>query len=134
MNNSFSGERPHVLVADDNSDIRTLLATRLRTRGFDVTEAADGQTALELALESPPDVALLDWVMPGIQGHELCVKLKTDPRTAGVPVVMLTARGEEADRLLGLDLGADAYMTKPFDIDELESTLRILVAGGLPGR
>lgn len=123
-----------MLVADDNSDIRTLLATRLRTRGFDVTEAADGQTALELALESPPDVALLDWVMPGIQGHELCVKLKTDPRTAGVPVVMLTARGEEADRLLGLDLGADAYMTKPFDIDELESTLRILVAGGLPGR
>jgi two-component system phosphate regulon response regulator PhoB len=104
-----------VLVADDNADIRDLLATRLGTRGFDVTTAADGQAALEIALTEHPDLALLDWVMPVIQGHELCVKLKTDPRTADIPVVMLTARGEESDRLLGLDLGADAYLVKPFD-------------------
>lgn len=127
MNTEELRDRPVVLVADDNADIRTLLVTRLRTRGFDVTEAADGQAALELALANPPDVALLDWVMPGIQGHELCVKLKNDPRTESVPIAMLTARGEEQDRLLGLDLGADAYLVKPFDIDELEATLRRLI-------
>ncbi|MBJ7459576.1 MAG: response regulator [Thermoleophilaceae bacterium] len=120
-------ERPLVLVADDNADIRDLLATRLSTRGFSVTTAADGQAALELALTEHPDIALLDWVMPIIQGHELCVKLKTDPRTAEIPVVMLTARGEEEDRLLGLDLGADAYLVKPFDIDELVGTLKKLI-------
>jgi two-component system phosphate regulon response regulator PhoB len=117
-----------VLVADDNADIRDLLATRLSTRGFDVTVAADGQAALEAALKEHPDIALLDWVMPIIQGHELCVKLKTDPRTGDIPVVMLTARGEEEDRLLGIDLGADAYLVKPFDIDELVETLRRLIA------
>lgn len=127
MTDSISRDRPLVLVADDNSDIRDLLATRLRTRGFDVTAAADGQEALELALAEHPDIALLDWVMPVIQGHELCVKLKTDDRTASIPVVMLTARGEEEDRLLGLDLGADAYLVKPFDIDELVGTLRQLI-------
>lgn len=120
-------DQPLVLVADDNADIRDLLATRLQTRGFDVTAAADGQEALEKALAEDPDIALLDWVMPIIQGHELCVKLKTDPRTAQLPVVMLTARGEEEDRLLGLDLGADAYLVKPFDIDELVGTLKRLL-------
>jgi two-component system phosphate regulon response regulator PhoB len=120
-------ERPLVLVADDNADIRDLLETRLGTRGFDVTTAADGQAALETALSEHPDIALLDWVMPIIQGHELCVKLKTDERTADIPVVMLTARGQEEDRLLGLDLGADAYLVKPFDIDELVGTLKRLI-------
>lgn len=127
MNESASRERPLVLVADDNADIRILLATRLRTRGFDVVEAADGREALEAAQAQLPDIALLDWVMPVIQGHELCVRLKTDQKTAAMPVVMLTARGEESDRLLGLDLGADAYIVKPFDIDELERTLRELL-------
>lgn len=127
MTDSIGRDRPLVLVADDNEDIRDLLATRLSTRGFDVTTAADGQAALGLALSEHPDIALLDWVMPIIQGHELCVKLKTDERTAQIPVVMLTARGEEEDRLLGLDLGADAYLVKPFDIDELVGTLRRLI-------
>jgi two-component system phosphate regulon response regulator PhoB len=120
--------RPVLLVADDNADIRDLLATRLGNRGFDVIVAADGQEALDLAFERRPDIALLDWVMPVIQGHELCVKLKTDPRTAKMPVVMLTARGEEQDRLLGLDLGADDYLIKPFDIDELDLTLKELLS------
>lgn len=127
MTEEIDRERPLVLVADDNADIRDLLATRLSTRGFEVTTASDGQEALELALSVHPDIALLDWVMPIIQGHELCVKLKTDPRTADIPVVMLTARGEEEDRLLGLDLGADAYLVKPFDIDELVGTLKKLI-------
>lgn len=127
MTEEIDRERPLVLVADDNEDIRDLLATRLSTRGFEVTTASDGQEALELALTVHPDIALLDWVMPIIQGHELCVKLKADPRTADIPVVMLTARGEEEDRLLGLDLGADAYLVKPFDIDELVGTLKKLI-------
>lgn len=127
LNNAPKRDKPLVLVADDNADIRDLLATRLRTRGFDVSTAADGQEALDKALAEQPDIALLDWVMPIIQGHELCVKLKTDPRTAQLPVVMLTARGEEADRLLGLDLGADAYLVKPFDIDEVAGTLKQLI-------
>ncbi|MFY9264446.1 MAG: response regulator [Solirubrobacterales bacterium] len=121
------GEQPLVIVADDNDDIRALLIARLGTRGFRVLAAADGQEALDAIHEHRPDVAVIDWVMPVIQGHELCVKLKTDPRTAAIPVVMLTARGEQEDRLLALDLGADAYIVKPFDIDELESTLKSLV-------
>jgi DNA-binding response OmpR family regulator len=122
------GDEPIVLVADDNEDIRRLLTARLTTRGFRVLAASDGQEALELAQRRLPAIAVLDWVMPVIQGHELCVKLKTDSRTAYMPVVMLTARGEEEDRLLGLDLGADAYIVKPFDIDDLVGTLRKLVA------
>ena len=83
--------------------------------------------ALDAALEQRPAIAVLDWVMPVIQGHELCVKLKSDSRTAAMPVVMLTARGEEEDRLLGLDLGADDYVVKPFDIDALVGTLNRLI-------
>ena len=112
----------------DNADIRDLIAMRFRNRGFEVVTAADGQEALKLAIGAPPTLAILDWVMPGIQGHELCVKLKTDPRTSDVPIVMVTARGEEGDRLLGMDLGADAYIVKPFDFDELEQTVRALLA------
>lgn len=130
MNASVRRERPLVLVADDNADIRDLLATRLGSRGFDVTVAADGQAALDTALAEHPDIALLDWVMPVIQGHELCMKFKTDERTSAMPVVMLTARGEEADRLLGRDLGADEYLVKPFDIDELVGTLNRLLGEG----
>lgn len=132
---SSDAARPKVLVADDNDDIRDLLSARLSLRGFDVITAPDGKAALDAVHEHMPDVVVLDWVMPVIQGHELCVKLKTDPLTQAIPVMMLTARGEEEDRLLGMDLGADAYMIKPFDIDELEKTLRRLLdeaSGGGP--
>jgi DNA-binding response OmpR family regulator len=127
VNDRADNERPKVLVADDNADIRDLLAARLSTRGFDVIAVSDGQEALDAALAQSPDIALLDWVMPVIQGHELCVKLKTDPRTAQLPVIMVTARGEEEDRLLGQDLGADGYVVKPFDIDELVTQMRELI-------
>ncbi len=127
MTAEIDRERPLVLVADDNADIRDLLVTRLSTRGFDVIAASDGQEALDATLREHPDIVLLDWVMPIIQGHEVCVKLKTDARTGDIPVVILTARGEEEDRLLGIDLGADAYLVKPFDIDELVGTLKRLI-------
>ena len=125
---SLDAAKPLVLVADDNADIRDLLATRLSSRGFEVITAADGQAALESAIQNQPAIAVLDWVMPVIQGHELCVKLKSDERTNDMPVVMLTARGEEEDRLLGLDLGADDYLIKPFDIEVLGATLKRLIA------
>lgn len=127
------GKGALVLVADDNEDIRDLLRARLTARGFRVVAAADGQAALDVVHEHAPDVIVLDWVMPVIQGHELCVKLKADPATARIPVVMLTARAEEGDRLLGLDLGADAFMVKPFDIDELDATIRRLYAAANSG-
>ncbi|HEV7919097.1 MAG TPA: response regulator, partial [Solirubrobacterales bacterium] len=82
-----TGERPHVvLVADDNEDIRNLLRARLSNRGFEVLVAADGQEALDMIRRHHPDIAILDWVMPVIQGHELCVKIKTEPSTADIPV------------------------------------------------
>lgn len=126
--------KPVVLIADDNEDIRDLLTTRLGVRGYEVIATADGQAALDVIHERLPDIdiAVLDWVMPGIQGHELCVKLKTDPRTRSLPVIILTARGEEEDRLLGLDLGADAYVVKPFNIDELDELIRRLLEADRP--
>lgn len=127
------GEGALVLVADDNDDIRDMLDVRLTARGFRVIAATDGQAALEAVHQHQPDVIVLDWVMPVIQGHELCVKLKTNPATARIPIIMLTARAEEGDRLLGLDLGADAFMIKPFDIDELEATIRRLHAAAGSG-
>jgi two-component system phosphate regulon response regulator PhoB len=117
-----------VLVADDNVDIRKLLATRLTTRGYVVIEAGDGREALELIREHNPDAVILDWVMPVLQGHELCVQLKSEPGTSGIPVMMLTARGAAQDRLLGLDLGADAYIVKPFDFEKVATTLAELIS------
>lgn len=117
-----------VLVADDNVDIRKLLATRLTTRGYEVIEAGDGREALELIREHSPDAVILDWVMPVLQGHELCVQLKSEPGTAMIPVMMLTARGSAQDRLLGLDLGADAYVVKPFDFEDVAATLSELIS------
>lgn len=118
-----------VLVADDNADIRRLLATRLATRGYEVIEAGDGREALAAIREHAPDAVILDWVMPVLQGHELCVQLKSDPATAEIPVMMLTARGSAQDRLLGLDLGADAYVVKPFDFEEVATLLAELISG-----
>lgn len=117
-----------VVVADDNVDIRRLLATRLATRGYTVIEAGDGREALSAILEHRPDAVILDWVMPILQGHELCVQLKSDPSTAHIPVMMLTARGSAQDRLLGLDLGADAYLVKPFEFEDVAGTLAELLA------
>ncbi|MBJ7347343.1 MAG: response regulator [Thermoleophilaceae bacterium] len=120
--------QPVVVVADDNDDIRQLLVTRLTIRGYTVLEAADGGEALALIRSTKPDAAILDWVMPVLQGHELCVQLKTDPETENVAVMMLTARGANQDRLLGLDLGADAYIVKPFEFEDVAAQLADIIA------
>ncbi len=120
--------RPTVLVADDNQDITRLVEKRLRFRGYDVRTVPDGNQALAAIRADHPDIVVLDWVMPGMQGPAVCQTLKDDPETASIPVVLLTARAHEDDVAGGFARGADEYLTKPFDVDELDQVLRRLLA------
>ena len=103
-----------VLVVDDEEDIQELVRYNLTRNGFGVTVVATGEAALEAARAGVPDVILLDLMLPGIDGLEVCTMLRHDPKTARIPIIMLTARGEEADVVAGLELGADDYIAKPF--------------------
>ncbi len=106
--------RETILVVDDEQDILELVAYTLTKVGYKVTRAVSGEEALKLARAKPPDLAVLDLMLPGMDGLEVCKALKLDAKTAHVPIMMLTARGEEADVVTGLELGADDYVTKPF--------------------
>jgi diguanylate cyclase (GGDEF)-like protein len=113
-----------VLVADDDEDIRAYLEVTLSLNGFDVIEACDGVEALEHARRGEPDVILLDVMMPRMNGLEVLRRLREDARTAHLPIVLLTARGQASDTVEGLDAGADGYLTKPFDADVLLAHVR----------
>jgi len=104
----------HILVVDDEEDILELVSYNLSKAGYRVTRAASGEDAIKAARSKLPDLVLLDLMLPGVDGFEVCNTLKRDQRTANIPVVMLTARGDEADIVSGLELGADDYITKPF--------------------
>lgn len=104
----------HILVVDDEEDILELVSYNLSKAGYRVSRAATGEEAIKAARARTPDLVLLDLMLPGVDGFEVCNTLKRDPRTANVPVVMLTARGEEPDIVAGLEMGADDYITKPF--------------------
>ena len=108
-----------ILVAEDEPDALTLVASNLRNAGFDVFLAEDGPTALTTARTQLPHLVVLDLMLPGIPGLEVCRALKADPVTARTPIIMLTAKAEEIDRIVGLELGADDYVTKPFSPREL---------------
>jgi two-component system phosphate regulon response regulator PhoB len=108
-----------VLVVEDEADIRELVSYNLAKAGYDVVEVASGEEALRAVEDDPPDLVLLDIMLPGIDGLTVCRKLKTESRTAKTPVIMLTAKGEEVDVVRGLNLGADDYVTKPFSLREL---------------
>lgn len=108
-----------VLVVDDESDIRELVRYNLEMRGYRVEEAADGEIALEMAKTLQPAIIILDLMLPKIGGLEVCRILKTDSATKGIPIIMLTALGSEVDKIVGLELGADDYVTKPFSPREL---------------
>jgi CheY-like chemotaxis protein len=123
--------RPKVLVVDDEPAIRDTLSFMLEMEGFQVAVAADGVEALARIAQDPPEVVLLDVMMPKLDGYRVCGAIKADPRTAGVKVVMLTAMGQAADRARALAAGADAYVAKPFDEDGLSTLLRQLA--GKPG-
>lgn len=116
-----------ILVIDDEKDLIELVRYNLEREGFDVIAAADGRSGLELAGRRRPDVIILDLMMPGIDGLEVCRQLRKDERTSGVLVVMLTAKAAESDLVVGLELGADDYLTKPFSPRELVARVKALV-------
>jgi DNA-binding response OmpR family regulator len=108
-----------VVVADDDPDIVDILTFNLTTAGYEVTTAADGVEALELVRAAPPDLVVLDIMMPRMDGLEALAALKADEATKEIPVVMLTAKTSDTDQWAGWEAGADYYITKPFDLDEL---------------
>lgn len=121
-----------ILIADDEPNQLELLAFNLTQEGFIVHRAHDGKDALEKIEEINPDLAILDWMMPVYSGIDLCRKLRERPETRGLPVIMLSARGEESDRTLGLDTGADDYLTKPFSPKELVARVKALLRRSRP--
>ncbi|MCF6315862.1 MAG: phosphate regulon transcriptional regulator PhoB [Marinosulfonomonas sp.] len=110
---------PRILVVEDEPSQVEILRFNLHQQGFDVSVAMDGEEGLQAAIEDPPDLILLDWMLPNMSGIEICRKLRRAKETREVPVIMLTARSEERDKIRGLDIGADDYITKPYSIKEL---------------
>ena len=117
----------HILVAEDDRDIAELIAHYLQKSGWEPHIAGSGDEALGYARAHPVDVVILDVMLPGMSGLEVCRALRADRATAAVPIIMLTARGEEADRVIGLEIGADDYVAKPFSPNELVARVRALV-------
>jgi DNA-binding response OmpR family regulator len=130
--------RKTVMVIDDERDLVALVRYNLEREGFEVLGALDGESGLELAVTRKPDVIILDRMMPGPDGVEICRRLRQELRTAEVPVILLTAKASEGDRIAGLDAGADDYVTKPFSPRELalrvRSVLRRSRGAGLPDK
>ena len=126
----MSGSLGRVLVVDDDDVIRQLITVNLELEGFDVMTAFDGQDCLDKVKGVMPDVITLDIMMPRLDGWEAASRLRADPATAGIKVVLLSARAQEADLQRGSRIGVDAYLAKPFDPDELIATVRRLA--GLP--
>src|SRR5580658_9574957 len=124
--------RPLVLVVEDEPALVTLLRYNLEREGFAVNEAHDGEEALLQLRESKPDAVLLDWMLPRISGLELCRQIRRAPAWRDLPVIMLTARGEEGDRVRGLDSGADDYVVKPFSTSELIARLKAVIRRSKP--
>ena len=124
--------KPLVLIVEDEAPLVTLLRYNLEKEGFEVSEAADGEEALMRIAEHKPDIVLLDWMLPLVSGIEVCRQIRRSPQTRALPVVMLTARGEEADRVRGLDSGADDYIPKPFSLRELAARLRAVMRRAQP--
>ncbi|MCY3981769.1 MAG: phosphate regulon transcriptional regulator PhoB [Alphaproteobacteria bacterium] len=120
-------DQPHVLVVEDEMPIVELLRYNLEKSGYSVSVATDGEQALEQVAEGPPDAVLLDWMLPRKSGIEVCRQLRAKPDTRMLPIILLTARGEEADRVRGLETGADDYIVKPFSPRELEARLKAVL-------
>jgi DNA-binding response OmpR family regulator len=123
-----------VLIVDDEDDIIGLLTLHLKMKRYEVLAATDGVKGLDVANKERPDIILLDVMMPGIDGFEVCKRLKEKPATAEIPIIFLTARNQTDDRVKGLMSGADDYMVKPFDFDELELRIRRSLKNANPTR
>ena len=124
---AIEGDRPVVLVADDDDDIRDLVAFRLDRAGYEVLRAGDGQQALDLAREHNPDLAVLDVMMPKLTGYDVTRELRADAATSRIPVILLTARVQEADVARGFEAGADDYVKKPFSPQELKARVQAVL-------
>ena len=118
---------PYVLIVEDETAISTLLEYNLQKEGFETALAEDGDLAILMAAERTPDLILLDWMIAKLSGVEVCRRLRRKEATANVPIIMLSARGEEDDRVAGLDVGADDYLVKPFSMPELFARIRALL-------
>ncbi|HWX49960.1 MAG TPA: phosphate regulon transcriptional regulator PhoB [Roseomonas sp.] len=119
--------RPTILVVEDEAPLLTLLRYNLEKQGFQVDEAADGQEALMRVAEAPPDLVLLDWMLPALSGLEVCRQLRRRPDTRDMPIIMVTARTEDQDAVRALDTGADDYIAKPFAMEALLARIRALL-------
>ncbi len=124
---------PYVLIAEDEQSVAELLTYNLKREGYEVGVAADGDEALMMVRERTPDIMLLDWMLPKTTGIEVCRQLRTRPETRNLPIIMLTARDDETDRIRGLDQGADDYVTKPFSTTELLARIRAVLRRIRPG-
>ena len=125
--------RPTILVVEDEDALATLLQYNLEKEGYQVLAAADGEEALVAVDEKLPDLIVLDWMLPKVSGIEVCRRLRQRPETRNVPIIMLTARGEETDRIRGLDTGADDYVVKPVSMTELAARVRAVLRRLRPG-
>ncbi len=121
-----------ILVVEDETAQLEMLCYNLEKEGFRVVSAEDGEEALLVAREELPDAVVLDWMLPSLSGIEVCRRLKANPETSNAPVIMLTARGEEADRVRGLETGADDYVVKPYGVSELIARIRARLRSSRP--
>jgi two-component system phosphate regulon response regulator PhoB len=124
---------PFILVVEDEDALATLLHYNLEKEGYEVAVASDGEEALVQVDERQPDLLVLDWMLPKVSGIEVCRRLRSRAETRNLPIIMLTARGEESDRVRGLDTGADDYMSKPFSMAELSARIRAVLRRIRPG-
>jgi two-component system phosphate regulon response regulator PhoB len=127
MLNIMAKDNPTILVVEDEAAIREMLNFSLGRAGFDVFEAADARQAQDMISQQVPDLILLDWMLPGTSGVDLAQKLRHNARTRELPIILLTARGEEENKIKGLDAGADDYVTKPFSTQELIARIRAVL-------
>jgi two-component system phosphate regulon response regulator PhoB len=123
---------PTILIVEDEADLALMVRYNLEAEGFRVATAASGDEAAELMRESLPDLILLDWMLPGLSGIELCRRWRAKDETARIPIIMITARGEEEERIRGLATGADDYVVKPFSIPELQARIQALLRRSSP--
>ncbi len=127
-----SAVKPHILIVEDESALVEILRYNLEKEGFEVAVAADGEEALAASNERLPDLVILDWMLPLVSGLEICRQVRRKPETRDLPIIMLTARGEEADRVRGLEVGADDYVAKPFSPSELIARVRAVLRRSKP--
>jgi two-component system phosphate regulon response regulator PhoB len=126
--------KPHILIVEDEEALTLLLRYNLEAEGYEVETVARGDDADVRLKERMPDMVILDWMLPGISGIEICRRLRTRPETRQLPIIMLTARGEESERVRGLATGADDYIVKPFSVPELSARVRALLRRAIPER